>query len=269
MTAVSVLQAYAAVHLEPTNEMPEHRGCLKLLAQMTDLLNTGDAVVPRITILRQITHMHHDKFISVYGWRAAKIKAHLTDHIPDCIAHFKRNLNCFPMERKHGYVKEACLNRAGANVHPDLVLKRMLTAMFTDYEDLEFVPNFLISPLEALVLQPVLRELMPDIGMQVHASKKMRMRVEGAPVNSGDLLLIKGERIGKAILFASANALGSATRCCFVFCTQYHQESADIWECSDTCSLFVVEDVIAVIPFLPINRSKIRPLLPFRGGDIS
>eukprot|EP00438_Fugacium_kawagutii_P015033 Skav225166 [mRNA] locus=scaffold1095:86807:87571:+ [translate_table: standard] len=82
----------------------EHRLCFQQLVNIIDILSKQDGSLALLPQLRLAVSTHNDLFCKLYP-QCAKPKFHWLFHLPENLAQFKVNMNCFCPERKHRAVK--------------------------------------------------------------------------------------------------------------------------------------------------------------------
>ena len=114
LSLVTALLALCEAKLVPEAKLKKEVAAFVCLAKIIGILRCGDAARAKVELLAELIKEHHRRFMELYN--LPKPKLHYMLHLPQCLARFLVNLNCFSAERKHKFT-----NRVGAFAHRHMV----------------------------------------------------------------------------------------------------------------------------------------------------
>ena len=114
LSLVTAVLALCEAKLVPEAKLKKEVKAFVCLARIIGILRCGDAARAKVELLTELIKEHHRRFMELYD--LGKPKLHYMLHLPQCLARFLVNLNCFSAERKHKFT-----NRVGAFAHRHMV----------------------------------------------------------------------------------------------------------------------------------------------------
>ncbi len=190
-TVAVALACFVDVVLVPAGKLRDHVACFQHMCHILEILQTGDLAVPRAAELACCVRAYQTLFLQLYE-ECAKPKLHYLWHIPESLAHFQRNLNCFNPERMHKSVK-ATANHCFRYLESHTVAKLLQGMLWhVEHDPYVFHAHHLCDPRPAPSMLDWLRLLLPT------ARDPQVSRVahtEHGYVHAGDLLQLTGDDI--------------------------------------------------------------------------
>lgn len=107
LSAVVVLSLFSQLVLVPLGVMGEHVALIGVVAEMLDILQSGDRAVNHVARLQDLCLTYHTQYMALIP-QCLKPKLHYMHHTPRQIGQHGKNLACFAPERKHQQNKQAC-----------------------------------------------------------------------------------------------------------------------------------------------------------------
>ena len=200
---LTVLTVFCVEWLEPKALLLEEVECLKLMAQIDQMLRRGDAVArtPAIERLDELIEDHHRRFVALYP-TVVTPKLHYFRHIPDLIKRWGVYLNCWAPERKHRVSKRVAAH-CFRNFAPTITVRAVRQQVEALKEPTALVPFALVgskgkslTPKQAALLFASGAPLPPSPDMAVTGKE---LKTPYGPIHVGDLAVFKeaGGAVGR------------------------------------------------------------------------
>jgi len=259
---IEILALFLATVVEPIGELLDVLRCFNALRIITEILKKGDAAVLHVAKLEATISEHHYLFLRLYP-DCAKPKLHDLQHIPQCLARFQRNLNCFTTERKHREAKRIADDVSVMGNLSRTVLQRQLSWWAQQME----LETFEETVMEKPKLCPLAASWFADWGDVVSCNAASKLQYRMHAYNTGDILVFEG-RVVETVLFFSVVFAQSACPRYVACCLEYTptrpagapQEPATSWA-KGTQHVLVCMDLVTQLTYLK-EGSTIRPLFP-------
>ena len=265
MAAVKVLARFSVAVLLPAQKMQAHCKCMLTLSVITEMLETGDSVVPHVARLRQLIYSHREQVVDVYGADIAKPKLHSQQHVPDCIEKWKRNLDVRPMEWKHQIVKTMATNQLSRSALEAAALKRMVYQLLEDSVDMWFLPNCLVQAKVMEACDELIQCLAPYVQIIGGLRRSTTMHTTVGLVKAGAIVSLSHGRLGKACVFVGAREAASQQEQCFIIFHPHSQIGrGGGWRQHEWLELAPADDIVSNLSFT-IEGSLVIPHIPNHG----
>jgi len=259
--ALLVVHYFNQIVLVPKGHLIEECRLISLFRAAQEILSSGDDAVARVNELRRLVVDIQGQLEKTYG--CIRPKGHTMHHVCDNMEKMRVNLDCRPMETKHGTTK-LCVQQIRNPKQVGLsAVRHMLINCIHWYETAEFTPYALIRPSPApkevvVLMQAIIPHLVPSSVMIARAMECPR----GAVTRGALVLFSEGggsNRLGRAELFASGRPVGEQKQH-ILFLTELSQKSATDWTLSTDCVAVCADFVKGLPSFVRVDAEVINLL---------
>jgi len=193
LNMLPILLCFVIEVVEPLGIMPMHIASFLMLYDIVEILSMGPhASIPHLNALSARITEHHEAFKLIYpGF--IKPKWHHMLHIPDNMKELGVLLSCFVTERKHRIVKNAACHVFRHYEHT--VLADLVNRQAQDFADGKVLQRW-------NMLNPKTIHIEKGVAMQKAAVASLPC----GEVRTGDLVALRGRRVGRLIAFWSDSA---------------------------------------------------------------
>ena len=247
------------MRLFPRGLLLQHGMCMQLLKSIMDIAFCGDRALQHVDKLDLLARGHQRLFLELYGVESTIPKNHHLFHISKSIRRFGTSLTCFKMERMHHTAKQLGEHGRGDTHQINITKRSALRMLFED-------PVEEFSLQEPIISDPRMRAavsvLLPDVGTDVHTSKKMQTHIGN--MMRGDIFLASAEpmEIYLANCFVRAVSLANLQHVHFVACQQYLQTQRHEWALCDRQQLLPCKNMLRRLVCFRSGDTRIVPLIP-------
>ena len=266
LTAICTLALFAKYVLGGPGPLRRHCDAFLVLFEITHICTLQDHAVQHAARLNELTRVHNEAVLSLYGRDTLKIKAHLLHHIGESMAVHGFNINCLTTERTHKEVKKIVSNVFNEAVAASYTIERLLLRVLSDFdcgiEFKEFVPLGAVRPMDGLA-----RLLATSIGPCLDAAVFHALHTPLGKLRVADCALVALEGRPSVCMIRAFCVADGAT---FVVVEVFRQQDADArqWMPTGFYRIARAECIVGLLNYLA-TPPGIFPLLSELHGQPS